>query len=147
MSDDKKTNDHPDLTIKAGAWIGIAGIALTMILALFGAAGWIVTRIDRVNNRVDALAVDMATRIDRVDSRVDALAVDIATRIDRVDSRVDALAVDIATRIDRVDSRVDALAVDMARMSGQLDLILQQGLDGQAGPVADSTSPNNRIGH
>ena len=129
MSDDKKTNDHPDLTIKAGAWIGIAGIALTMILALFGAAGWIVTRIDRVNNRVDALAVDMATRIDRVDSRVDALAVDIATRIDRV------------------DSRVDALAVDMARMSGQLDLILQQGLDGQAGPVADSTSPNNRIGH
>ena len=111
MSDDKKTNDHPDLTIKAGAWIGIAGIALTMILALFGAAGWIVTRIDRVNNRVDALAVDMATRIDRV------------------------------------DSRVDALAVDMARMSGQLDLILQQGLDGQAGPVADSTSPNNRIGH
>ena len=129
MSDDKKTNDHPDLTIKAGAWIGIAGIALTMILALFGAAGWIVTRIDRVNNRVDALAVDMATRIDRVDSRVDALAVDMATRIDRV------------------DSRVDALAVDMARMSGQLDLILQQGLDGQAGPVADSTSPNNRIGH
>ena len=129
MSDDKKTNDHPDLTIKAGAWIGIAGIALTMILALFGAAGWIVTRIDRVNSRVDALAVD------------------IATRIDRVDSRVDALAVDIATRIDRVDSRVDALAVDMARMSGQLDLILQQGLDGQAGPVADSTSPNNRSGH
>ena len=82
MSDNKTRNEHPELTIKAGAWIGLAGIALTIILALFGAAGWIVTRIDRVE-----------------------------------------------TKIDDLDGRVDALAVDMARMSGQLDVILQQGAE------------------
>ena len=95
MSEDKKSSDHPELRIKAGAWIGIAGIALTMILALFGAAGWIVNRIDRVE-----------------------------------------------TKIDDLDKRVGALAIDMARMSGQLDLILRQGLGGPDGPAADTTSPD-----
>ena len=96
MSDEKMASDHPEVTIKAGAWIGIAGIALTMVLALFGAAGWIVSRIDRVE-----------------------------------------------TKIDDLDKRVDALAVNMARMSGQLDLILQQGLSGPDGPAADTTSPGS----
>ena len=96
MSDDKKSTDQTELTIKAGAWIGIAGIALTMILALFGAAGWIVSRIDRVE-----------------------------------------------TKIDDLDKRVDALPVDMARMSGQLDLILQQGLSRPEGPAADTASPES----
>ena len=96
MSDEKTASDHPEVTINAGAWIGIAGIALTMILALFGAAGWIVSRIDRVE-----------------------------------------------TKIDDLDKRVDALAVDMARMSGQLDLILQQGLSGPGGPAAETTSPGS----
>lgn len=94
MSNDKQRSDHPELTIKAGAWIGIAGIALTMILALFGAAGWIVNRIDRVE-----------------------------------------------TKIDDLDEQVDALSIDMARMSGQLDLILQQGLGGPDRPAADITNP------
>lgn len=96
MGDDKQSSDQPELTIKAGAWIGLAGIALTMILALLGAAGWIVSRIDRVE-----------------------------------------------TKIDDLDKRVDALAVDMARMSGQLDLILQQGLSGPGGPAAETTSPGS----
>ena len=85
-------NAATPVTIAAGAWIGIAGIAVTMILALFGAAGWIVTRIDRLE-----------TRIDRLD-----------TRIDRLDAKIDAL-----------DTRVDGLAVVVAKMSGQLEIVLE----------------------
>jgi len=47
----------------------------------------------------------------------------IVSRIDRVE-----------TKIDDLDKRVDALAIDMARMSGQLDLILQQGAVGVKRP-------------
>ena len=53
--------------IAFGAWIGIAGLVLTVVLALFGAAGWVVTRIDRLDTRIDGL-----------DTRIDGLAVDVA---------------------------------------------------------------------
>ncbi len=79
MEESNRVEHQPTVTIAAGAWIGLAGLALTMVLALFGAAGWIVTRIDRLETRLD-------TRIDRLDAKMDVL-----------DTRVDALSVDVAT--------------------------------------------------
>ena len=55
------------------------------MLSLFGAAGWIITRMD--------------TRIDRLDTRIGRLD----TRIDSLDERVDSLAVEIATMRGQLD--------------------------------------------
>ena len=71
MEEERRTNGRPQITITAGAWIGIVSIALTIVLSLFGAAGWIITRMD--------------TRIDRLDTRIDTLAVEIATMRGQLD--------------------------------------------------------------
>lgn len=75
---DSNESRQTRIKITAGAWIGIASLTLTMVLALFGAAGWIISRIDSVEARID-------TRIDGLDTRIDALAVEIATMRGQLD--------------------------------------------------------------
>lgn len=67
MEEERRTNSWPQITITAGAWIGIVSIALTIVLSLFGAAGWIITRIDRLDTSIDTLAVEIATMRGQLD--------------------------------------------------------------------------------
>ena len=82
---DSNESRQTRIKITAGAWIGIASLALTMVLALFAAAGWIISRIDSVEARIDTRIDGLDTRIDGLDTRIDALAVEIATMRGQLD--------------------------------------------------------------
>ena len=60
MTESRQTDNRAQITITAGAWIGIVSITLTIVLSLFGAAGWIISRIERLDARMDTLAEEVA---------------------------------------------------------------------------------------
>ncbi len=70
--------ERPQITITAGAWIGLVTITFTIVLSLFGAAGWIISRMDTAIARLDVRIDRLDTRIDRLDGRLDTLAEEVA---------------------------------------------------------------------
>ena len=105
--------------LTAGSWVGIVGIAATLMIALFAASDRANDRFDRVNDRFDE-------RFDRMNDRMAAGHQEIRAEI----TALGALLADVATRL---DGRMDNLAVEKGHVRGQLDVMRGQ-LDVPAAP-------------
>ena len=64
MTQTPKGAGEQSITISRGAWIGATTLALAIILAVFAGAGWIVSRIDRLETTIDTLDSRLNARID-----------------------------------------------------------------------------------
>ncbi|MCY4660139.1 MAG: hypothetical protein OXF93_10065 [Acidobacteria bacterium] len=62
-----------------GNWIALAAIVLSLIVSLFGAAGWVIGRVDgrinRLESRIDARIDGLESSIKGLDERIDDLVV------------------------------------------------------------------------
>ena len=116
--------------LTAGSWVGIVGIAATLMIAFFAASDRANDRFDRVNDRFDERFDRMN---DRFDERFDRMNDRMAAGHQEIRAEIAALGALLADVATRLDGRMDNLAVEMGHVRGQLDVMRGQ-LDVPAAP-------------
>ena len=139
------TNDMPPppprVQLTSGTWVGIAGIAVTLVIALLAAAERVRDRIDdleiRLNGRVDSLAVDVAEmrgQLDVMREQFEALRGQFEALRGQVGVMREQVGV-MREQIGVMRGQFDVMRGQLDVMRGQLGMLLQRmGLDaaGQA---------------
>ena len=97
--------------LAASAWVGIAGIAATIVIALFAVA-------ESINARMDPTHQEIRAQIGDVDSRVNLLATDLAyTR-----GQLDGMRGDL----DFARGQLDGMREDLGSLQRQLGSLREQ---------------------
>ena len=64
-------NERASIKITVNQFIAICGIVVTIVVSLFGAAAWVVNRLDRFEDK-------LSLEIQNLDARVDKVAVEVS---------------------------------------------------------------------
>lgn len=85
--------------------VATLSVGVTMVIGMFSGFAWMIQRIDRGDDRLEA---SINARIDKLDNRIDKLD----SRVDKLDNRIDKLD----NRIDRLDNRIDGLTQELTEV-------------------------------
>ncbi|MDE2905413.1 MAG: hypothetical protein OXQ28_04940 [Acidobacteriota bacterium] len=97
--------------LAASAWVGMAGIAATSVLALFAMA-------ESMNARMDVSHQEIRAQIGNVDARANSLAIDLAYTRGRLE--------DMRGDLDFARGQLDGMREDLGSLRGQLRAVREQ---------------------
>lgn len=103
--------------LAASAWVGMAGIAATSVLALFALA-------ESMNARMDVSHQEIRAQIGNVDALANSLAIDLAYTRGRLE--------DMRGDLDFARGQLDGMREDLGSLRGQLGSLREQ-LDARRG--------------
>ncbi len=89
-------------------------------------------KIDRTNDRLDAVRTDLSARIDRTNDRLDAVRTDLSARIDAVSERIDGVRTEFVRVLADADIRLSTELLAVRQTLDGLNALLRERFASQA---------------